>query len=51
MVGHKLENFHQLDLLEVMLEQKNKGKKKTMGEFVKEKQQMREKRLISLWLS
>jgi small subunit ribosomal protein S19 len=26
MVGHKLENFHQLDLLEVMLEQKIKVK-------------------------
>jgi ribosomal protein S19 len=47
MVGHKLENFHPRSL-EVMLEQKIKVKNKKQWEFVKEKQQMREKRLISL---
>jgi small subunit ribosomal protein S19 len=38
----------QLDLLEVMLEQKIKVKNKKQWEFVKEKQQTQEKRLISL---
>jgi hypothetical protein len=51
MVGHKLENFHQLDLLEVMLEQKIKVKNKKQWEFVKEKQQMREKRLIIAFMN
>jgi hypothetical protein len=39
MVGHKLENFHQLDLLEVTLEQKMVKKNSNTR---KEKQQMKE---------
>jgi ribosomal protein S19 len=42
MVGHKLENFHQLDLLEDA-GAKNKGKKIRSNGVRKEKQQMRKR--------
>jgi ribosomal protein S19 len=43
MVGHKLGEFSPTRSLEVMLEQKIKVKNKKQWEFVKEKQQMRER--------